>query len=229
MKNDEWSCEGYLFFKKCSKFPHTTLWINFRPHLEGPSLSGKRQWSLQSKVSPSPVSVISVTERNYPCLAIRDTPCITSFGSALRHQLVLATEEPSRGKKKYIYIISNHYIPLSLTHNTSFYRLIVLLWTEIKHQFSPTYFYSDILNSPHVGYAVWICTSNTQWIILLYCSGCGYKSAELRLCLALSQSFRRVYSKKNHYRVFLPLLNLQHSSVSPQCLKDACDVKQCLS
>lgn len=131
--------------------------------------------------------------------------------------------------KKNIYIISNHYIPLSLTHNTSFYRLIVLLWTEIKHQFSPTYSYSDILNSPHVGYAVWICTSNTQWIILLYCSGCGYKSAELRLCLALSQSFQRVYSKKNHYRVFLPLLNLQLSSVSPQRLKDACDVKQCLS
>lgn len=203
MKNDEWSREGYLFFKKCSKFPLTTLWINFRPHLEGPSLSGKRQWSLQSKVSPSPVSVISVTERNY--------------------RIYLPEV------KKYIYIISNHYIPLSLTHNTSFYRLIVLLWTEIKHQFSPTYSYSDILNSPHVGYAVWICTSNTQWIILLYCSGCGYNSAELRLCLALSQSFRRVYSKKNHYRVFLPLLNLQLSSVSPQRLKDACDVKQCLS
>lgn len=86
------------------------------------SLSGKRQWSLQSKVSPSPVSVISVTERNYPCLAIRDTPRITSFGLALRHQLVLATEEPSRGKKKI-------YISLAITIY-HYHSLITLPFTD---------------------------------------------------------------------------------------------------
>lgn len=70
--------------------------MSYRPHLEGLPLGGKRQWSIQSKVSPSPVSAISVTECKYPCLAVCDTPCITSFGTALRYQLVLATEGPSR-------------------------------------------------------------------------------------------------------------------------------------